>query len=212
MMPAGRGKQAKTTPIAAVGSASFDRYDPMRSIIAVDQMRGLDENLRIIDADELALSLEEAGLAAPQVQALRMLDLTLETYVSLINLEVACLRQQGIGATNPKVDTEEYGIQIPSYGYPAEVDGMTEAEIAERQVNCQNRFTGAYQTLYRVSQLPSEEERLRLDLAAANAFLVCARDLGVEVPLNVVDNESSLEKFYTWYASPEADIACSLRP
>ena len=212
MMAAGRDKQAKTTPIAAAGSAPFDPYDPMRSIIAVDQMRGLDANLGIVDADELALSLEEAGLAAPQVQALRMLDLSLETYVSLINLEVACLREQGIEATDPEVEAAEYGIQIPCYGYPVVVDGMTEADIAERQINCQNRFTGAYQTLYRASQLPSKEERLRLDMAAANAFLACARDLGVETPLNVVDNESSLEDFYTWYTFLEANIACSLRP
>ncbi len=212
MMAAGRGEKAETTPIATAGSTPFDPYDSLKSIIAVDQMRGLDANLRIVDAEELALSLEEAGLAAPQVQALRMSDLSLETYVALINLEVACVREQGIEATDPEVDTAEYGIQIPGYGYPAEVDGMTEADIAERQINCQNRFTGAYQTLYRASQLPSEQERLRLDMEGANAFLVCARGLGVEAPLDVVDSESSLEEFYTWFASPEADIACSLRP
>ena len=198
--------------VSFFGMVHYVVFMSFRNIIAVDQMRGLDANLRIVDADELALSLEEAGLAAPQVQALKRQDLSLETYMSLINLEVACLREQGIEATNPEVDTAEYGIQIPGYGYPAEVDGMTAAEIDERQANCQNRFTGAYQTLYCASQLPSEEEQLRLDMEGANAFLACARALGVEAPLDVVDNEASLEEFHTWYASPEADIACSLRP
>ncbi|MCF6743951.1 hypothetical protein E9529_06615 [Blastococcus sp. KM273128] len=188
----------------------YDPSNPLRSIIDSDAMRGLDSSLRIVDPEQLAASLTAAGLDSAQVEALRAQDLTLETYVRLIQLEVACLKEQGIEASDPQVVTAEYGVQIPVYGYPSTVPGLSETEIGYRQISCQNRFTGAYQTLYMAKFLPSEEERTRIDIVAANRFLACARSLGVTPPLDEVRNAVELNQFNDWYMTPEADIDCSL--
>ena len=140
----------------------FDPNDPLRQIIRVDQMRGLDAELTIVDAEELAASLTEAGLHEAQVEALRRTDLSLQTYVQLVELEMACLRGQGIEPSPMEVSTLAYGVRQPTYGYPAEVPGMTDDEISRIQITCQNRFTGAYQTLYAAKFTPSPDEALAL--------------------------------------------------
>lgn len=193
-------------------SNPFDPNDPLQSIIRVDQMRGLDAELQIIDPEALADSLTEAGLNEAQVEALRQADLSLDTYIALVQLEMACLRSQGIEPTGLQVSTLEYGLQQPTYGYPSEVPGLTPDQISEIQVTCQNQFTGAYQALYAAKFGPSAEEALARDIAAANDFLECARNLGVIPPLDVVQNAPDFEVFYEWYATAEADLDCSFTP
>ncbi len=190
----------------------FDPNDPLRQIIRVDQMRGLDAELTIVDAEELAASLTEAGLHEAQVEALRRSDLSLQTYVRLVELEMACLRDQGIEPSPLEVSTLAYGVRQPTYGYLAEVPGMTDDEISRIQVTCQDRFTGAYQTLYAAKFTPSPDEALARDLAAANEFLDCARSRGIDPPIAAVHNSSDFDAFYAWYATPDADIDCHFRP
>jgi len=190
----------------------FDPNDPLRQIIRVDQMRGLDAELTIVDAEELAASLAEAGLHEAQVEALRRSDLSLQTYVRLVELEMACLRDQGIEPSPLEVSTLAYGVRQPTYGCPAEVAGMTDGEISRIQVTCQNRFTGAYQALYAAKFTPSPDEALARDLAAANEFLDCARSRWIDPPIAAVRNSSDFDAFYAWYATPEADIDCHFRP
>lgn len=195
-----------------MSTAPYDPNDPLGRIIRLDQMRGLNSELEILDPDALADSLIEAGLHEAQATALRRSDLSLETYVSLINLEMGCLRSNGIEPGDMKVSTLEYGLQQPTYGYPSEVPGLTSDELACIQIDCQNRFTGAYQPLYAAKFAPSVEEALARDMAAANAFLECARDKGFKPPIDVVQSPSDFEVFYTWYSTPEADIDCGFNP
>lgn len=195
-----------------MSTPAFDPNDPLQQIIRVDQMRGIDAELTIIDAEALADSLTEAGLHEAQVDALRASDLSLETYISLVQLEMTCLRDQGIEPSPLEVSTLVYGLQQPTYGYPTEVPGMTADEISLTQVTCQNRFTGAYQTLYAAKFTPSADERLARDLAAANDFLDCARTRGLDPPVRAVHNASDFEVFYAWYSTPEAAVDCHFKP
>lgn len=175
-------------------------------------MRGLDAELKIIDAEALAESLTQAGLDEAQVAALRQSDLSLDTFIALVQLEMACLRTQSIEPGDFQVATLEYGLQQPTYGYPSEVPGKTADEIASIQITCQNRFTGAYQYLYAAKFKPSAEEALARDVAAANTFLECARSRGLNPPLDIVESALDFEAFYAWYATPEADIDCKFVP
>ena len=190
----------------------FDPNDPLRQIIRVDQMGGLNADLDIVDPNALAESLQEAGLDQAQITALRRSDLSLDTYISLIQLERACLQAQGIEPSEVQISTLQYGLQQPTYGYPSEVTGLTPDDVSLIQVTCQNQFTGAYQTLYAAHLAPSAEEAMTRDLKAANEFLACARQLGLEPPLDVVANAAEFETFYAWYSTPEADVECPFNP
>ncbi|GAB3599782.1 hypothetical protein GCM10027586_02230 [Kineococcus gypseus] len=139
------------SPAADAVPADFDPDNSFSLIISPDEMRGLDADLGIVDPDELAASLTEAGLDQAQVTALQARDLSLTTYARLVEMEVADLRRQGIEALDPDITTDPDGTRLPGYGYPAEVPGMSEAEVTYRAVSCQNRFTGAYQLLYRAA-------------------------------------------------------------
>jgi hypothetical protein len=181
-------------------------------MIRMDQLRGLGTDLEIVDAEALGDSLQDLGADAAQVEALRRADVSLDTYVALIQLEMACLRSHGIEPADYQVATVEYGIQLPTYSFPSTVAGLAENELSAIQLACQNAFTGAYQSLYKAKVGPSAEEALSRDIAAANKFIECARQRGVVSPISTVEDARDFEVFYAWYSTPEADIDCRFIP
>jgi hypothetical protein len=146
--------------------ARADGADSFFLIIGPSQMRGLSPECRIVDVEALVASLTEAGLDPAQVDAVRE-PISLERYVSLTQLEMACLRASGIEPVDYRIVEDRHGVRSPTYGFSSEAPGLTWPEISDIQATCQNRFTGAYAYLYNAEFGPSAEEARIADAARA---------------------------------------------
>lgn len=200
---------------SSAAQGELPSIDPERALdlmIRPSQLRGVDSDYKIVDSQALGESLEAAGLAQAQIDALVANDLTLDRYTELVRLEIDCVAEGGVVASDITITDSGNGVEIPSYGVPAEVPGLTEGQIAYLQAVCQNRFTGAFQPLYRAAWGPSREEEGQLLIDAANRFMDCARTKDVSPPFDTID-ESSLDGFFTWLSTDEVrNLACTFSP
>jgi hypothetical protein len=177
----------------------------------IDLIRGIDATFAVTDVSALRESLEAARLHPSQIDAVVNDKIDLATYFELRRSEVACLEQRGLFIDPLTVVENIYGVPEPEYGWAAG-ESMSEAAADLIQRSCQYAFTGAYASFYNARFQPSAEEQLERDIAAANRFIACAKDMGLEPPQETVQSLTDLDTFFSWWGLPEWDIPCKFEP
>jgi hypothetical protein len=171
-------------------------------IIRPDEVRGIDAAWTVLDPEAYRASLVAAGQGPEQVSALVDDDVSLDQFVQLMRSEVLCVQSFGLATTPVTVQEDLFGFATPGYSFSAGSSGYTDGQISFIQAVCQNRWTGAYASVYRARFGPSAQEEQTVLAQRATVYIECVRREGGDPPFDTV-TEEDLDAFFAWFATDE---------